>query len=62
MAEFDYRPTQCRKTYRMVVVRKNLSVEKGEHRLFDEVRFYAESRIMPSSSAKCGGSLARSVM
>lgn len=40
MAEFDYRPTHCRKTYRMVVVRKNLSVEKGEHRLFDEVRFF----------------------
>ena len=40
VAEFDYRPTQCRKTYRMVVVRKNLSVEKGEHRLFDDVRFF----------------------
>ena len=40
VAEFDYRPTHCRKTYRMVVVRKNLSVEKGEHRLFDEVRFF----------------------
>ena len=32
VAEFDYRPTACRKTYRMVVVRKNLSVEKGEQR------------------------------
>ena len=30
VAEFDYRPGNCQKTYRMVVVRKNLSVEKGE--------------------------------
>src|SRR5262249_31874489 len=28
VAEFDYRPTACRKTYRMVVLRKNLSVAK----------------------------------
>ena len=27
-----YRPTACRKTYRLIVVRKNLSVEKGEQR------------------------------
>ena len=32
VAEFNYRPTACRKTYRMVVVRKNISVEKGEQR------------------------------
>jgi hypothetical protein len=37
VAEFEYRPTQCKKTYRMVVVRKNLSVEKDERRLFDPV-------------------------
>lgn len=40
VAEFDYRPTSCKKTYRMVVVRKNLSIEKGERRLFDEVRYF----------------------
>jgi hypothetical protein len=40
VAEFEYRPTHCKKTYRMVVVRKNLSVEKGERRLFDEVRYF----------------------
>ena len=28
VAEFAYRPTKCRKTYRIVVLRKNLSVEK----------------------------------
>jgi hypothetical protein len=40
VAEFDYRPTHCKKTYRMVVVRKNLTVEKGERRLFDEIRYF----------------------
>lgn len=40
VAEFDYRPKNCRKTYRMVVVRKNLTIEKGEIRLFDDVRYF----------------------
>jgi hypothetical protein len=40
VAEFDYRPTQCRKSYRMVVVRKNLSVEKGDRLLFDDIRYF----------------------
>jgi hypothetical protein len=40
VAEFDYRPVHCSKTYRMVVVRKNLTVEKGENRLFDDVRYF----------------------
>jgi hypothetical protein len=40
VSEFDYRPANCRKTYRMVVVRKNLTIEKGERRLFEEVRYF----------------------
>jgi len=40
VAEFDYRPTECQKTYRMLVVRKNISHEKGELRLFDEIRYF----------------------
>ena len=40
VAEFDYRPTHCKKIYRMVVVRKNLTIEKGERRLFDDVRYF----------------------
>jgi Transposase DDE domain group 1 len=39
VAEFNYRPLACRKEYRMVVVRKNISREKGELRLFDEIRY-----------------------
>ncbi|MBA3580782.1 MAG: IS1380 family transposase [Gemmatimonadaceae bacterium] len=40
VAEFDYRPTACTNTYRMVVVRKHISREKGEQVLFPEVRYF----------------------
>jgi hypothetical protein len=40
VAEFPYRPSACKKTYRMIVVRKNLAVEKGELRLFDDYRYF----------------------
>jgi hypothetical protein len=40
VAEFAYRPTACKKTYRMIVIRKNLSVEKGENVLFDDIRYF----------------------
>jgi hypothetical protein len=40
LAEFAYKPLKCNKTYRVVVVRKNLSVEKGEQRLFDDLRHF----------------------
>jgi len=40
VAEFDYQPTKCDKTYRIVVLRKNLSVEQGQQWLFDEIRYF----------------------
>jgi hypothetical protein len=40
VAEFSYQPTACGKPYRMVVVRKNISVEQGDQRLFDEIRYF----------------------
>ena len=40
VAEFNYQPTACTKTYRMVVVKKNISVEKGEKVLFDQVVYF----------------------
>ena len=40
VAEFNYQPTLCKKPYRMVVLRKNISVEKGEEVLFDEIRYF----------------------
>lgn len=40
VAEFEYTPGACKRSYRMVVVRKNLSVSKSETRLFDEIRYF----------------------
>ena len=40
VAEFLYQPTACREVYRMVVVRKNISVEKGEQVLFPDERYF----------------------
>ena len=40
IAEFEYSPRACKKTYRMVVLRKNLSVERGDDVLFDDIRYF----------------------
>jgi hypothetical protein len=40
VSEFLYQPGACRRSYRVVVVRKNLSVEAGEWVLFDDVRYF----------------------
>jgi hypothetical protein len=40
VAEFRYRPVACQKAYRMIVVRKNVAVEKGEQRLFDDYQYF----------------------
>lgn len=46
VAEYEYRPRKCRGTYRMVVVRKNISRMRGELCLVDEIRhfFYITTR------------------
>jgi hypothetical protein len=40
VAEFDYRPGKCKKPYRVVVLRKNLTIEKGDMALFDDIRYF----------------------
>lgn len=40
VAEFSYSPTKCRKTYRVVVVWKDLEVLKGQKKLFDKDRCF----------------------
>jgi hypothetical protein len=40
VAAFAYSPTACRRDYRVVVLRKNLSIERGEQRLFDDIRYF----------------------
>jgi hypothetical protein len=40
VAEMPYRPVACKNTYRLIVLRKNLSIEKGELRLFDDYVYF----------------------
>jgi Transposase DDE domain group 1 len=40
VAEFDYRPSACPRSCRMVVVRKKLGIDKGQMRLFEEYRYF----------------------
>jgi Transposase DDE domain group 1 len=40
VAEFDYRPIACRRTYRVVVLRKRLGIDKGSVRLREEYRYF----------------------
>jgi hypothetical protein len=38
-AEIEYQPTKCGRKYRLIILRKNISVQKGEQALFDEVGY-----------------------
>jgi len=40
IAEFEYKPIACGQAYRMIVIRKNLSVEKGDKVLFPDIRYF----------------------
>jgi len=40
VAEFSYRPRKCKRTYRVIVLRKTLSVEKGQQLLFEDIRYF----------------------
>ncbi|MGC2121334.1 MAG: IS1380 family transposase [Xanthobacteraceae bacterium] len=62
VAEFDYRPAACRKTYRMVVVKKYLEVRKGQQVLFHDYRYFfyltndresSASQIVYSANDRC---------
>jgi hypothetical protein len=40
VAEFEYRPGACKKSYRMIVLRKRLATDQGQMRLFEEYRYF----------------------
>jgi hypothetical protein len=52
VAEFEYRPVACEKTYRVVVLRKKLVVEKGQLWLLEPDRYFfyiTNDRTTPAS-------------
>jgi len=40
VSDMTYQPSHCQKKYRMVILRKNISVQKGERVLFEEIRYF----------------------
>ena len=40
VAEFNYQPNKCGREYRLVVVRKNISVQKGEAVFFEDIKYF----------------------
>jgi Transposase DDE domain group 1 len=40
VSDITYRPQKCGRDYRLVILRKNISVQKGERALFEEVRYF----------------------
>jgi len=62
VTHLSYRPNQCEQDYRLVVVRKNISVQKGERVLFDEIRYFfylsnrwdlSEEQIVALANERC---------
>jgi hypothetical protein len=40
VAEIEYRPGKCGQAYRLVILRKNLTVQRGEWALMDDIRYF----------------------
>lgn len=40
VGQFEYKPGKCTRSYRVVVVRKNLNVMEGQRMLFPDIRFF----------------------
>jgi Transposase DDE domain group 1 len=55
IAEIDYQPLKCDRKYRLVIVRKNLSIQKGEKALLDEIRYFFYITNRKDAAAKIVG-------
>ena len=53
LTEIEYQPHKCKQNYRLIILRKNITVQKGDLALFDEIRyfFYLTNRRDLSSAA-----------
>ncbi len=40
VAEYEHRPDLCAKSYRIIVLRKKISVEQGQEKLFEEYAYF----------------------
>lgn len=63
VAEFEHRPTKCERSYRIIVLRKELETYRGQELLFEEYRYFlyiTNDRVMTpdevvrESNLRCG--------
>ena len=54
LAEFDYQPGKCSRSYRIVVIRKEVEVTRGQQKLFDDEPyfFYVSNAAARAKSAR----------
>ena len=51
VAEFEYCPIACDRSYRLIVLRKLLGTDQGQMRLFEEYRYFfsiTNDRVTPA--------------
>lgn len=51
VSEFSYQPRKCKRPYRVIVIRKSLSVKEGQIRLWDDIRYFFYITNRPDLSA-----------
>ena len=55
ITEIDYKPYKCSKKYRVIILRKNISVKQGEKVLLDEVKYFFYITNRPDKEEKIVG-------
>ena len=57
IVEIDYRPSKAKRTYRLVILRKTILVEKGQKRLLPQTRYHFYVTNIPAAQLACQNNL-----
>ena len=55
ITEIDYKPYKCKTKYRVIILRKNISVQQGEKVLVDEIKYFFYITNRPDKGEKIVG-------
>ncbi len=55
ITEIDYQPLKCKTKYRVIILRKNISVQQGEKVLLDEIKYFFYITNRPDKGEKIVG-------
>ena len=56
---FSYRPAKCKQSYRVVALRKDLSVKRGDQVVFSDYRYFFSHQRLADDRPRGGGRGAR---